>query len=885
MINANGKITVGGYGTISSVVTPYTMRVYGDEFVAQYSPSLTPSPAAGTPGTIDTNFGMSGIVSLTGDGQAASATPQVVLPVSNGDQYVAFSDGNIARFTNGNILDTTGAGGWPVSGLATPSNPGVYSMTMLANGGLLVAGTAPAVGLTPSFGWVEQYTTAGIPDPTFGSGTGIVNIGPNIIATVAVQQSMSRIVVAGQLASGNGALFGFTNAGVADATFAVGSAATGVLDTGIATPIYALVADQYDRLIIAYKSGSTVAINRYTSSGEIDRSFNSTGTILSAIPSFVDDATQVKVALNAAGNIVVAAHLSTSQIAVVAYDNVNGSTIPVIAQFAISGLTTPTLTDLITTADGKILISGNQSGSNNMWVARLVNNAGAFALDTTFNPNATAGTIQGIMQFTAGTPATVSSRNLTSIAIYPDGQITMVGTEITSAIPNNNPFMSRAYNNPYTTQEPLDLGAIAPGIVSATLGAGVAPNYVENGITFFATTDGTDQRARVIVLQAGNNNGVVVACDGLSTSSPTSSQIYINMFDQDGLLNTLFKPTTIGNCAPGQALVLGSYDNQYVVDMDAITIDGVSKAILAGYATNTALSLSGSLMIRYNLDPTNPGLDTTFGGFNGNPVGVAFGDAQTLNTIGEQSTGCIISTGLNYANDGIILRYTATGELDQTFGQSGMFVQGTTGIYTKFIDPQDRIVVGYNDGSNNMDIARILSDGSSLDQTFGTGGLVTDKITGLQAGVNINMRVAIDPSQNVIGFAVLSGGTSYSIARYTSAGVLSGEIATVLGTSFGGLTALVMTKMLVDTNGAVILIGYDHDGVDNVIVARMVWTGSGGSAHYILDPTFNAVDAVKNPNGTPGYVKYEVDGTANQVTTVGFIHPNGTIYVAGSQHS
>ena len=861
MINENGKITVAGYASV--LTDAYIMRTYGDEFIGQYLPIV----GAGIQGTIDTNFANAGYLSLIGTA-TLTGIPEVIVPLTNGSQYVAFNDGTLARYTNATtpVLDTT----YHTTGIAVPGNPGVFSMTMIADGSLVLAGTAPAVGLTPSYGWIQQYAT----DGTIAFTT---NFSAGTQATVAVQQSISRLVVAGQLANGHAALFGFTNAGVADATFAVNSAVgTGILDGGIITPAYALIADEYDRLIVASQYGGNIDITRLTSSGELDLSFGSNGIIIGAI-SLADDATQVRLAFDVSGNIVVAAHTSTPAIVVKAYVNGSGTVITE-NQLAITALTSPILTDLIATADGKILVSGNQSGANDMWVARLVNSSGTYALDISTTIPAVGNVpfapapalIPGIMQFDFDEAGTVTGRSVNSIAIYSDGEISMVGTETQSSATLNNPFMSRAYNNPYTSQESIDLGAKAPGTMSLPFGVTTA---VANGITFFATTGvvtgASNQVAEAVVMQAGNDNGIVVAFDGQPIDATDSSQIFINMFDVDGLLNTNFKNSTIGNCGPGQALVLSQFDNQYVNDMLTFTVDGISKAILAGYATNTTPALTGSLLIQYNLDLVTPGLDTNFGGLNGNAPGLAFGDAQTFYTIGQQSNGAIIAGGNSYSGFGVIVRYTASGNLDQSFGQgTSMFVIDAPAIYASAIDSQDRIVVASSIGGD-LYLYRILADGSELDPNFNGGNPLLTEITDVVAASNL--CVAIDPSGNIAVAAVVTGGITFQVARYTTDGVLSTVVNTIGSTM--SLTALTITKMLIDANGAIVLIGYNTDVVspyDQVVVARLVYS----STTYILDTTFNA---------SAGFITYEVNATGHQMTAGGFIHPNGSIIVGGSQ--
>ena len=866
MINADGKITVAGYASV--LTTPYLMRVYGTEFIGQYVPSVD----AGIPGTIDTNFGNDGQIdflalfaALPYPANYVGATPVAVLPMPDGSQYVAFdvpspaSYSFIARFTNGNILDTS----YGTGGISSSANYGVNTMMMDGSGRLLIA-------CNFRNGWVVRYlagNSGGI-DISFPDSSGLPVPGSG--NKTILQQSMGRYVITGATSENYGALFAFNESGVADTTFAVGSTSgTGVYDTGVVTTVYAIVADQYDRLILAYKNGTNVDIRRLTSSGEIDITFGVDGTISGAfISGIVDDATQVRVILDAAGDIVIATHLATAAIAIITYDNITGNVVAP-GQLNLPSLVTPILTNLIATADGNVLVSGNNTTTPfDMWVARITSLG---VLDTdTFNPDGTAGVVHGIMQFAADLAETPTARNSKSIAMYGDGQISMVGSETSSSGTIINPFMSRAYCNPYTTQEPVDLTSQAPGTNDLTFGVGIEPNYVENGISFYAITGGINQTARAAVMQNGNANGVVVALDGKSTSNTLNSYIYLNMFDVDGLLNTDFVQVSApDNIDPGQMLVLSMFDQQYVNDMLTFTVDGISKAILAGYAYNTALNTNASLLMQCVLTPNNPGLDSSFGGLNNNSLGVAFGDGRQLNTVGLQSTGRIITGGYDQDFNGLLLGYTPAGNLDQSFGQGGTFIQGATGIYTSAIDSFDRLVVAYNVGGT-LTIARILADGSGLDETFADNGILSTTITTVFS--NNRLRLAIDGLGNIVVVTVLTDEASFSIARYTSAGILSGDVATLIGSDFGSLIHLDITKLLIDSNNAVVVVGSDLvDITSQLFVVRCVYL----STEYILDETFNS-------DNTPGYIKYTIGGGDLGRSYGAFIHPDGRIIISGS---
>ena len=851
MINADGKITVAGYA--SALTTPYMMRVYGDDFIGQYSPSLTPL-TAGTAGTIDTNFGASGEVLLAGlSGDLVGATAQIVVPNSTGQYYVGLQNAAgdaslLIRLTNGAVLDPTFNGTGFADGLVPV---GISDLFIDGNGDLVAVGT-------DGFVWIARWHND-------GSFDGTEPIPGASLATALIEQTLDRYVTAGQLIDNNhGALFAFTDTGAVDTTFGING--NGIYDSGVVGEIHDVISDVYDRLIIAYKNGSGIDLLRLTSNGLIDTTFGSAGIVTGAI-AHADSVSQVRLAFDASGNIVLAAHINdgANKIAVKAYANTTGTTV-VETELDIAGLTAPTLTNLIAVSDGTIVLSGYQSGANDMWVARVKNSAGAYVLDIVF---ASTDTIHGIMQFKFDTAGTVTGRALNSISIYGDGQIAMVGTETDSVnTPNISPFLSMAYNDPYTSQELFCQNSKPIGTNDTTLGASLA-TATGLGVTFFASASAaanSGQVARAIALQDDAN--IVIAVDGgASAGSSTPSDIFISMFGVDGLLNTGFNGT-------GYATVLSSYENQHVTDMVTFTtVAGVHKAILGGYATDATLGITGSLLLQYNL--TTPGIDTAnFGGFDGNLPGIAFGNGYKACVVGQQSSGRIVVGGLTQGGAGVLLGYTSIGKLDASFGIDGIQLSntGATGIYAHVIDTQNRIVIAYNN-AGKLEVARFLPDGSALDDTFGTAGLVTTNITGLQTGVNNNFKVVVDGSGNVIVAAITGDGTTSHIVTvysYVPDGTSVNAINSfTAGTGFPGSTSSTFTigRLLVDTQGNVIVVAYDsHPTPNTILVTQLV-------SALTLDPNFNG----------SGYLTYKVSTGSTQVVTDALIHPDGRILVVGSE--
>lgn len=868
-IQADGNITVSGYETVSSATTPYLMRLYGTTNIGQYDPSIT----AGTPGTINTNFGSDGLVQLIA-GEFAGATALAITVLPDGFYYVAFDNGHIARFTNGNILDVSynPTGAYYPAGFAQILTPqGLSSMIIDGDGHLMCAGTDTVHHVA----WVQRFTAnnSGAIDPTFNGGNGIT-IG-NAVFVQIVQQTLDRYIIAGQdNTSGDATLWAYTNTGVVDTTFN-SNLTPGYYATAISHQVSAVIADVYDRLIFAHYDGTgasaTIAITRLTASGEIDTTFGVGGTIVNAIAN-ATNAIQIRLAFDASGNIVAAANVTISgvqKIAVCAYANGTGTTIAEV-ELDITGLNTPTLTNLIVTADGKVLVAGYQAANDDMWIARVKDNgSGTYELDTTFAPSPE--TIPGILQFNFDPGLHVVSRNLSSIAIYGDGEIIMVGAEI-----DNDPtpltvlsFVTMAYDTPYTTQELSCQNSKPIGSNDLTLGVQSPP---ANGILFYATTN-TDpldyQYAQAIALQ--NDERILVAIQGQVTEEG-SSQIFLNAFDVDGLLDTTFNSDAVSPLAPGQALVVSMFDNQYVSDMMTFaTTDGVHKAIVAGYAASTALGSNNSLLMQYNLDTAV--LDNSFGGYNGDLPGLAVGTGSSQAfVVGRQSMGRIILSGYNPGNTvGLIQGYTTAGLLDQSFGAGGYFTQGSTGIYVSVVDALDRLLIAYNDGSNNLVLARILADGSGLDQTFGTDGTHPINYGGLVTSNN-SFRMVLDQSGNIFLAVVLSGGTQIAVNQFDPNGQDIVESTTFTSANFGGsLINFTIGKLLLNNQGALGIIGSD---ASSILIAQVIINESEALA---LDSSFNTAD-------TPGYLRYNIS-TEQQTITNALIHPDGRYILVGYTQS
>lgn len=148
-----------------------------------------------------------------------------------------------------------------------------------------------------------------------------------------------------------------------------------------------------------------------------------------------------------------------------------------------------------------------------------------------------------------------------------------------------------------------------------------------------------------------------------------------------------------------------------------------------------------------------------------------------------RSYGSITGERTDPVTDGdfALMRYTANGSVDPTFGTGGLVTTDFGGGYDEAfemtIQRDGRIVLSggrdlVDDISGDFALARYTADGL-LDSTFGSGGKVS---TGFTAGEDIAYAVTSQPDGRIVAagaadFALNVHG-DFAVARYTTSGVL-----------------------------------------------------------------------------------------------------------------
>lgn len=261
--------------------------------------------------------------------------------------------------------------------------------------------------------------------------------------------------------------------------------------------------------------------------------------------------------------------------------------------------------------------------------------------------------------------------------------------------------------------------------------------------------------------------------------------------------------------------------------------------------------------------------------FSGGTVSTSLDGVRTAYGVAVQSDGKVVTAG--YANrdgnyDFGLVRYTANGVLDPTFGSGGVVV--TDMSRSKSYDvgravalqPDGKIIVaGQSTAGLGMALARYNTNGD-LDASFGSEGKVITKI----AGIAYALAVQPDGKVVVTGSVDRRTGNGIALARFQPDGTLDARFAT------NGVALTTIRSTGSDDVGEALALQSD-----GTIVVAGHSTNTNGSAFTILryqsdgtlDPSF----------GAKGRVVTTVGGadSTSRASAVD-VRPDGRIVAAGS---
>ena len=326
------------------------------------------------------------------------------------------------------------------------------------------------------------------------------------------------------------------------------------------------------------------------------------------------------------------------------------------------------------------------------------------------------------------------------------------------------------------------MGATAAALDPVTgdimvVGAGFKlPGYFDaSGVSFNGSAGGIVQTS---VSSEGMNwpNACAVDYEGrllsAGSSAGKSGGIFTTVrYNANGSLDTTFGT---------KGIVTTSFKGLDEVAIYAMTMQGSGSSEKIVVAGNNG-ELNPVLLARYT---EGGALDTTFG--SGGTVSTTTPFAYpTVEDVGLQSNGEIIVCAAVTLSDGVeamaLMRYTANGVLDKTFGSNGYVTLTIDSRRRRHLSLWHRrgrdnniVVAGCNEDSGVMALARFTPNGG-LDGTFGDAGIVTESFA-CQANA-----VAIDYDGNIVVSGLAANGENLVVARFTS----DGDLDDTFGSSEG----------------------------------------------------------------------------------------------------
>lgn len=358
----------------------------GDGWLVVYTDDSTGTNPV--PGSLDTSFGTGG--TATAAIGTFSPWPRSMAIQSDGKVVVAFFDVlnmsgfMLARFNVNGSLDTTfNTTGRVTTPMGTQSNSNGIA---LQPDGKIVAVGGSSNGSSTDFA-LARYNIDGSLDTTFNStGTVTTHIGTNSYAVAAAIQPDGKIV-----AAGDSALARYNADGSPDTTFN----STGSVVLTAFGNVYAVAIQPDGKIVVAGSLGFTLA--RYNSDGSPDTTFNGTGTVTTSLGMF---SAAGAVVMQPDGKIVAAGHSDgggmNSSFTLVRY-NANGS---LDMSFNSTGTVTTAIgssssaSGVVLQPDGKIVAAGSSSTSG-IWSFAFARYNPDGTLDSAFSSAGTATTAAG----------------------------------------------------------------------------------------------------------------------------------------------------------------------------------------------------------------------------------------------------------------------------------------------------------------------------------------------------------------------------------------------------------------------------------------------------------------------------------------------------------
>lgn len=441
-------------------------------------------------------------------------------------------------------------------------------------------------------------------------------------------------------------------------------------------------------------------------------------------------------------------------------------------------------------SDGSLIITGYDHGADETMLVIRVTAAGS--LDTTFNSQ---GTTPGILTIQVGNQIdSFNARVATGLTIQShtglnQGNLIVSGYEKQFAT-DATPMVMRVFGQPGTTQvKSSPVVVTVPGDFDTSYNStGTATTYADG-----ASSPTAHQQVKVIREMVGTNIMTVIS-DG------------INSWTTQLLTNSVVD-TSYGS-AGSVAIVKGNGDS-VTESVDTMVFDGSGNMLVCG--TNQLL---GGYVKRLLITGA---MDTTFGGYTGNPdtvsypAGTAYGVMSQVHAVAQLSNGNIVAVG-NQNGVGTIVMLSNTGAQLSTFGCSGSVTNGIN-ITSVSADSSNNIYVsvGYVDGVDKVRVVKLDASGQ-LVTSYGVGGTVDGVISDIDN--NTSIRLVLDKVGKVVVAASYGGSTGrIAMVRLTNEGTVDTTFhdGTQLDIVFTISTTVQVTSLVALQNGKTLVAGYQYD--------------------------------------------------------------------------
>lgn len=437
-----------------------------------------------------------------------------------------------------------------------------------------------------------------------------------------------------------------------------------------------------------------------------------------------------------------------------------------------------------------------------------------------------------------------------AVIVQPDGKIVVGGatdslgnSALRYAIARFNPdgSLDNSFSNDGTNYD-INIRGTAAGLALHDDGTIVQCGFGTNGFTLFRysssgvldTGFGLASYARLII-----GGGAEEGCEGLAIQpddkiiaagwggNNTDPDVVVARFTITGTLDTSFDSDGYVTLD-----IVGEEDQA-----SDVLLQPNGKIVIAGNSVNGGVR--SALLARFDSAGT---LDTTFG-VNGVVI-PTFGASgpDVFESIVQLDNGQLLVTGSRddgSQNDIILLRYSADGVLDTTFGTNGVVITPIGSNYSlgnglAVLNGGSIAVAGLTDSGSNNDVVviRYLSDGT-LDSAFGTGGVMTLDLGNEDEAQDVAFQA--DGRIVITGIAGdASGNEELLVARFLGSGIPSAD---------AGLDQMVPLGAMVTLDGS------GSSDPDNELPLSYQWVQTAGPTVTLSDetavsPTFTAPNNV-----------------------------------------